>query len=290
MTFNDNANVGGSSATRRGRTVGIAAGGVAGLGGLAVLLLSLFTGGDFSSLLGVGGTDAAGSGTEPLAQCQTGADANANTECYVRASSLVINQFWSQTLQGYTAPSLVIVDQATSSPCGTASNETGPFYCPSDQTVYIDPTFFGLLRSQFGATAGPLAQMYVLAHEYGHHVQDITGIMDAHPGNGTGPASNSVRTELQADCFAGAFIANASSQLDANGNAYIQPPTEDQIKDALNAAAAVGDDHIQQQATGHVNPESFSHGTSAQRQRWFSTGYQNGVNSCDTFSVSGSRL
>ncbi|GAA1999599.1 KPN_02809 family neutral zinc metallopeptidase [Microbacterium ulmi] len=292
MTFNDNASVGGNTARRRGPGGAIAAGGgVAGLGAIAVLLLNLFTGGNFSGLLGgLGGTPQAGGEDAVVANCQTGADANANDACRIAATQLVLDGYWEDQVRGYRPPTLVIVDQSTSTRCGTASNATGPFYCPPEETVYIDPTFFGILRQQFGATAGSLAQMYVLAHEYGHHIQQITGIMDAYPNNGTGATSNGVRTELQADCFAGAWVANAANERDANGVSYLQPPTEEQIRDALDAAGTVGDDHIQEQSGGFVNPESWTHGSSEQRQRWFATGYQNGLGSCDTFAVSGSGL
>jgi len=286
MTFNSNANVGGSGAKRRGRGGAVVAGGLTGLGAIAVLLLNLFTGGDFSSLLGgLGGgqTEAQGSGTE-LVDCATGTDANENDDCRLAAGSKAINQFWAGQVQGYRAPQLIIVDGSTQTSCGTASNATGPFYCPPEETVYIDPTFFGILRTQFGTDAGSLAQLYVLAHEYGHHIQQITGIFDQYPGNGTGPLSNGVRTELQADCFAGAWVANAATSTDENGVAYLQTPTEAQIRDALDAAAAVGDDHIQAQS-GAVNPESWTHGSSEQRQRWFAKGYQNGVGACDTFAA-----
>jgi predicted metalloprotease len=290
MTFNDNARVGGNTARRRGAGIAVAGGGVAGLGALAVLLLSLFTGGDFSGLLGGLGPATGGSEESAIADCETGADANANDDCRLAAGSLAINQFWAQSLDGYRQPQLIIVDQQTGTACGTASNATGPFYCPPEETVYIDPTFFGLLREQFGASGGSLAQLYVLAHEYGHHVQKITGIMDRYPNNGTGPQSNGVRLELQADCFAGAWVGAMSQQVDEYGVPYLQPPTEAEIRDALNAAEIVGDDHIQQSSGGFVNPESWTHGSSEQRQRWFVTGYQNGVNACDTFSVSGGSL
>jgi len=286
MTFNSNADVSGSGAKRRGRGGAVAAGGLTGLGAIAVLLLNLFTGGDFSSLLGgLGGGEAAtqGDGTA-LVGCETGADANENDDCRLAAGSLAINQFWANQVQGYRQPQLIIVDGSTSTACGTASNATGPFYCPPEETVYIDPTFFGILRTQFGTDAGSLAQLYVLAHEYGHHIQQITGIFDQYPNNGTGPLSNGVRTELQADCFAGAWVANAVKSTDENGVAYLREVTDDQLRDALDAAAAVGDDHIQAQS-GVVNPESWTHGSSEQRQRWFAQGYQNGVGACDTFAA-----
>ena len=291
MTFNSNADVSGSGAKRRGPGGGVIAGGVGGLGAIAVILLQIFTGGDFSSLLGGGGGLQAGPGTESEIQnCETGADANASVDCRLAAGSKVINSYWATQVQGYRQPQLIIVDGSTPTSCGTASNATGPFYCPPEETVYIDPTFFDVLEQQFGDKAGDLAQLYVLAHEYGHHIQQITGIFDQYPNNGTGPDSNGVRTELQADCFAGAWVEDAAQQTDAHGVAYIQTPTDAQIDDALAAAAAVGDDHIQQQSSGVVNPESWTHGSSEQRQRWFMTGYQGGPQACNTFGVSGGDL
>lgn len=292
MTFNDGADVRGSSARRRGpgRTAAIAGGGV-GLGAIAVLLLSLFTGTDLTGLLGGGGTTGTAPVDEgtPIANCETGADANADSACLLASTQLVLDAYWGDQVQGYRAPDFFIVDGSTSTACGTASNATGPFYCPPEEAVYIDPSFFQLLRQQFGAEAGSLSQMYVLAHEWGHHIQNITGVMDAHPNNGTGPESNGVRMELQADCYAGAWVASAAQEKDAGGTTYIKPPTEAQLRDALNAAATVGDDHIQAQS-GRVNPESWTHGSSEQRQRWFATGYKYGLGQCDTFAVAGRDL
>lgn len=294
MTFNPDADVSGNKAQRRGgRTAAIAGGGVVGVGAIVVLLISAFTGVDLSGFLG-GGTQAdpgsAPQGSSVVQSCDTGADANKDDSCRLAASSLVLDTFWAANVKGYQAPQLVIVDGATSTPCGTASNAVGPFYCPPNQTVYIDPTFFQLMRQQFGASAGDLAQVYILGHEYGHHIQNITGTMTKYPNNGPGPASNGVRTELQADCYAGAYIADMAKQKDPKGRPYMLTPTEKQITDALNAASTVGDDHIQEQQTGRANPESFTHGTSEQRTRWFATGYKYGLGQCDTFSVSASKL
>jgi predicted metalloprotease len=292
MTFNENADIGSSKARRRGRTAAIAGGGGVGVIGIAVLLISVFTGQDLTGLLGVGGGGAPQpqGGGAIIEDCATGQDANENDDCRLVFGAEVIDQFWAKTLEGYREPQLVIVEEQTSSQCGVASNATGPFYCPPEETVYVDPTFFGLLRSQYDASAGELAQLYVLAHEYGHHVQNLTGVFQDHPNNGTGPDSNGVRTELQADCFAGAWVAAMTEEKDADGDPYLEAPTPQQIADALNAAAAVGDDHIQEQSGGQVNPESWSHGSSEQRQRWFDTGREGGVGACDTFSVSGSQL
>jgi predicted metalloprotease len=292
MTFNDNARVGGNRARRRGAGVAIAGGGVAGVGVIVVLLLNMFTGGDFSSLLGGGTSQGAGtgSGESEIANCETGQDANANDDCRLAATSLALDGYWAEHVEGYREPQLIIVDGSTPTQCGTASNATGPFYCPPEETVYVDPTFFGLLRSQYDATAGPLAQLYVLAHEYGHHIQGLTGVFEQHPSNGTGPASNGVRTELQADCFAGAWVAGMTEVRDEAGTPFLQAPTDAQIRDALDAAAAVGDDHIQQESGGTVNPESWTHGSSEQRQSWFTVGYQDGPTACDTFSVADAQL
>ena len=285
MTFNSNADVSGSGAKRRGPGGGAIAGGVGGLGAIAVILLQIFTGADFSSLLGGlgGGSTQAGPETE-ITECQTGADANARVDCRLAGGSKSINTYWASQVQDYREPQLIIVDGSTPTSCGTASNATGPFYCPPEETVYIDPTFFDVLEQQFGDEAGPLAQLYVLAHEYGHHIQQITGIFDRYHSNGTGPYSNGVRSELQADCFAGAWVAGAAQQKDENGVPYLQAPTDAQIDDALAAAAAVGDDHIQAQS-GQVNPESWTHGSSEQRKRWFTEGLQGTWRACDTFSV-----
>lgn len=292
MTFNDNASVGGNTARRRGGGGAvIAGGGVAGLAAIAVLLFQLFTGTDLSGLVGGGGGAPVGGGEgTQIEDCETGADANARDDCRLAAASLALDQYWEGQVQGYQAPQLVIVDGSTSTQCGTASNQTGPFYCPPEQGVYVDPTFFALLRERFDATAGPLAQLYVLAHEYGHHIQNITGIMEENPNNGTGPDSNGVRLELQADCFAGAWVGDMTEQVDENGVPFLEAPTQQQIADALDAAGTVGDDHIQQESGGVVNPESWTHGSSEQRQRWFQTGYRSGVSACDTFGIPGGSL
>lgn len=294
MTFNENANVGGNRARRRGRNAAIAGGGTIGVAAIAVLLIQAFTGQDLSGLLGIVDGDGTSGGDQGgssvIADCDTGQDANENDDCRLAAGSLAIDQFWSETLEGYREPQLIIVDGSTPTQCGTASNATGPFYCPPEETVYVDPTFFALLRQQYDASAGDLAQLYVLAHEYGHHAQNLIGVFQEYPNNGTGPDSNGVRTELQADCFAGAWVADLPEQVDENGVPFMQAPTRTQLDDALNAAATVGDDHIQQESGGLVNPESWTHGSSEQRQRWFITGYERGPNACDTFSVSGAQL
>ncbi len=268
------------------------AGGVGGLGalGLVLVLINVFTGGGLEGLIGGAPQNPSAGGESVIEDCATGADANENDDCRLVFGQKVLDEYWEGQVDGYRAPQLIIVDQQTSTQCGTASNATGPFYCPPEETIYIDPTFFGLLREQLGAQGGDLSQLYVLAHEYGHHIQNLVGTFERYPNDGSGPTSNAVRTELQADCYAGAWVADAADQKDANGVAYLKPPTQAELRDALDAAATVGDDHIQQQSSGQTNPESWTHGSSEQRQRWFTAGYEGGLDSCDTFAASGGDL
>ena len=184
----------------------------------------------------------------------------------------------------------MLFTQSVSTGCGSATSATGPFYCPPDQIIYVDVTFFDELESRFGASGGPLAQMYVVAHEWGHHVQNLAGTLQAAQDGQTGPTSNSVRTELQADCFAGAWVGEAANTEDDNGVTFLQQPTAADVADALSAAAAVGDDRIQEATQGQVSPHTFTHGSSEQRQAWFTTGYEQGPAACDTFGIDGSQL
>lgn len=285
MTFNPNADIGGGRASKRGRNTGIAVGG--GLGVIALFVISQLLGVDLTGLVGGG---AAPETESSLEQCQTGADANANVECRMVGASASLEAYWQQAGPeiglNYVGPQdFVLFSGATTTGCGNASSATGPFYCPPDQTIYIDVTFYDELRNRFGSSGGPLAEMYVVAHEWGHHVQNIAGILELAQDGQTGPTSNAVRVELQADCFAGAWAANASEVPDESGVPFLQPITEAQYRDALSAASAVGDDRIQEATQGQVNPHTFTHGTSEQRQRWFMTGFNEGAGACDTFSV-----
>jgi predicted metalloprotease len=291
MTFNEGSDISGGRTSRRGRNTGIALGG-GGLGILAIVLIGQLLGVDLSGLVGSG--QGTGTGTSPtdssLEQCQTGEDANENLDCRMKGAAASLEEFWSNTLDGATPTEIALFTGSVSTGCGGATSAVGPFYCPRDQVIYVDTAFFDQLRTQFGSSGGPLAQLYVVGHEWGHHIQNITGIMNNLDLQTTGPASDGVRLELQADCFAGAWIAGASTTLDDSGTPYLEPPTDAQIRDALSAAAAVGDDNIQEQTQGQVQPETWTHGSSEARQKWFLVGYQQGANACDTFGASASEL
>jgi predicted metalloprotease len=292
MTFNDDANLRGNRVKRRGRTAAVAGGG----GGLLVVGLFIV-----SQLLGVDITGlapaiqgGAGGGTtqeQTLEQCQTGEDANQYVECRVAGAQLSLDDYWSGQMGGdYVEPGIVVFEQSVSTGCGNATSAVGPFYCPADQSVYLDTSFYDDLRGRFGASGGPLAEMYVVAHEWGHHISQLTGVFDRMNRQDTGPTSDAVRSELQADCFAGAWAKGAAETEDETGVPFLEPLTQQQIADALNAADAIGDDRIQEQTQGQVNPETWTHGSSDQRERWFTAGYKGGPGACDTFAVSGSQL
>lgn len=298
MTFNPDSNIGGGKVSRRGRNTGIAVGG----GGIAVVILALISpllGVDLTGLSGLFGGGAGQYETGPadnLEQCQTGADANANVECRMKGASASLDAYWAGTFAAegitYRSPTeFVLFSDATGTGCGNATSATGPFYCPTDESIYIDTGFFDDLRTQFGASGGPLAEMYVIAHEWGHHIQNITGRMDGLNLQDQGPTSDGVRLELQADCYAGSWVKDASTVPGDNGVPFLKVPTDAEIADALDAAAAVGDDRIQETlGGGQVNPETWTHGSSESRQKWFTAGYQGGWQACDTFAVSGSQL
>jgi len=286
MTFDPNAQLDPSQVTDvrgssrlGGRSGGLAIGG-GGIGLVIAIIYILLGGnpGDLTSGGGAQGVDPNAPQSSALASCQTGADANKREDCQIVGYVNSIQAYWATQVDGYTKANTVLFSDGVSTGCGDATSQTGPFYCPVDKNVYLDLGFFQELQDRFGAKDAPFARAYVVAHEYGHHVQDLLG--DLQPGTDTGPTSRSVRTELQADCYAGIWAHNAAS------TGFIQPLTPDQIAAADAAAKAVGDDHIQASSGGGVHPDSFTHGTSEQRVRWFSTGYQSGnPKDCDTFNA-----
>lgn len=286
MTFNEGGSFeGGRVGTRRG---GAIAGGGLGLGIVAFLIYQ-FTGVNVGPALeGLQGGGQEEQGT--VGECSA-EEANTTRECRLSATVQSLDAYWSQALPtagtDFVQPDVWVFEAATTTGCGNASASTGPFYCPPDQSIYLDLGFYDLLESQFGATGGPLAEMYVTAHEYGHHVQALTGVMDSADRQGSGATSDSVRVELQADCYAGVWAGQASRQVDPDtGTVFLQPITPEELAQALSAAEAVGDDHIQQQSGGDVNPHTWTHGSSEQRQRWFSTGYESvDPATCDTFAA-----
>jgi predicted metalloprotease len=284
MTFNDNANIDPSRVSRRGRNTGIAVGGGGGLLVIGLFVLSQFLGVDLTGLAG-GGTQP----TEPdqsLSQCDTGAEANESIDCRMAGAADSLDTYWAgQFESGYVSTQIVLFTGRVSTGCGEASSAVGPFYCPPDQTIYLDTAFYDELTNRFGASGAPLAQMYVVAHEWGHHIQNLAGTMNGLDLQDTGPTSDAVRLEVQADCFAGAWVGAASTITDDQGVTFLEPVTEQQIADALSAASAVGDDSIQEATQGQVTPETWTHGSSEMRQRWFTTGFDGGPNACDTFAA-----
>jgi uncharacterized protein len=257
-------------------------GGGGGLIGLVILLAVLFlSGGGASGDLGQLEDQTVGPGTassELQTECRTGEDANQREDCRIVGVVNSVQAYWHKTLRGYEPTKTRFFDGVIQTGCGTASKEVGPFYCPLDGYVYIDLGFFDELQSKLGARGGPLAEAYVLAHEYGHHVQNLTGTLRS-ADRSTGPQGGQVRVELQADCYAGLWVGHA---LDTG---FIEDLTRQDVSDALDAAAAVGDDRIQERAQGRVTPESWTHGSAQQRQTWFVRGINGtGPQSCNTFS------
>jgi uncharacterized protein len=286
MTFRENANIGAGRASRGGGGGGgLAVGG--GIGALLLALVVMLFGGDPGAVLGGGQQAPSSAENVDLAECQSGADANENRDCRVKGAMLSLERYWTQTYDKAPPTQAIIFSGAVNTQCGQASSQVGPFYCPLDETIYLDTSFFDQLKGQLGAEGGALGEMYVIGHEYGHHIQNYTGALRASQQDRQGPESGAVRVELQADCFAGAWLANASGTTDTEGDdPLLEPPTEEQVRTALSAASAVGDDSIQERMQGEVTPHTWTHGSSEQRMGWFMRGYSSGdAGQCDVMNA-----
>ncbi|HEY0951371.1 KPN_02809 family neutral zinc metallopeptidase [Nocardioides sp.] len=270
-------------------------GGVAGGGGLVgVIVVVLFLVltqclGDGGGLPSGGSLDGGRMGdTDRYKSCESGADANKSADCARVAVENSLYDFWGDEL-GSRFRAEKEVDTftgGTSTGCGQASSAVGPFYCPVDETIYLDTTFFDdVLERQLGGPDGGFVEPYVLAHEYGHHIQNVLGTMGKVKTQ-QGPTSDSVRLELQADCYAGMWAKAATTTEDASGEVVFASLTDQDIQQAIEAATAVGDDRIQERSGGRVNPEQWTHGSAQQRVDWFTTGYRTGdLDACDTFAA-----
>jgi predicted metalloprotease len=268
---------------RRGRGGGgmVRVGGAGGIGVLAVVLIGMFFGVDLTPLLNGGG-----GGTQTQTQAPAGPNSiDDQSEQFVAVVLAETEDVWGSIFKAsnltYHQPKLVLFSGVTRSGCGAAQSAMGPFYCPLDKTVYLDTDFFRVMEQQLGSR-GEFARAYVIAHEVGHHVQDELGVLEQ-TNNVRQRASEaqsnaiSVQVELQADCYAGVWANAARDRLKL---------TDDDIRSALDTAARIGDDALQQKSQGVVVPDSFTHGTSEQRQRWFYEGYRSGnPDQCDTFNA-----
>ncbi len=268
-------------------------GGVGGgsIGGIIVIVLI------YVAIQFLGGSDSGGYSTSRLSDaadtgryddCTTGADANESQDCARVAVENSLTDFWDGELGGDFQPeqALITFSGSVDTACGGATSAVGPFYCPADTTIYLDTTFFDeVLERQLGGPDGGFVEFYVLAHEYGHHIQNITGQM-SRVRTQQGPQSDAVRLELQADCYAGMWARDATTTEDSQGEVLISDLTQDDIKLAIEAAEAVGDDRIQEKTQGQVNEESWTHGSAAMREKWFLVGYEQGsFAACDTFAA-----
>ncbi len=268
---------GGRGGMSRGTAVGAGVGGV----GILGLLLALLFGGALPQDTATPAAPAASSSSDVAVRCNQPGAIEQYDDCYIVKIFNETNEIWASQVSNYQRPTLVLFERGVRTACGPASSDTGPFYCPGDNKVYIDLGFMKQLQRQLGAE-GRNAQAYIVAHEVGHHIQNITGTerraRQLQQQNRGRANEISVRLELQADCYGGVWARQANDR----GNVQI---TQQELNEALNAAAAVGDDRIAQGAGQRVSPESFTHGTAAQRQAWFTKGFESGdPRVCDTFS------
>ncbi|QIK76597.1 KPN_02809 family neutral zinc metallopeptidase [Nocardioides piscis] len=315
MRFNPKADISGGRVSDAGRGGGGGMGGGGmripipggtraggGIGGVLIVVLIIVLNMCMGSN-GGGGSTSPGTGIDPQGQagspqglqedseryanCKTGQDANEDVDCARKAVLFSLEQFWGRTLPEQGGPQLAPAQTKTFSGgvgtgCGQATSQVGPFYCPADQGIYLDTTFFAdVLEGQLGGEGGDFVEPYVLAHEYGHHIQNLLGTMGK-VRTQKGPDSDAVRLELQADCYAGMWTRDAS-----DGDGILAELDQGDIDEALDSAKTVGDDRIQQKSGQGVDPEGWTHGSSEQRMAWFTTGYEQGtLQACDTFSAS----
>jgi predicted metalloprotease len=309
MQYNDDAQLdtsevqdtrrsGGMLPGSRGGQVALGGGGLGVVGLLIAVLVSVLGGGGGNGVdlgqvlggLGQSGEPATADNSQVQQECKTGADANTKSDCAAVADVDSIQAYWKAELpklgKQYVPVPTVWFSGQVSTGCGAAASDSGPFYCPADKRVYIDLTFYEDLQKQFGAEGGLFVNAYVLAHEYGHHVQDLLGI-EAKVRTRQGATSDSVRLELQADCFAGVWAKHATEPGADGSPALISNITQDDFDRALDTAGRIGDDWIQKNlGGGTVQQDKFTHGSSAQRRKWLTTGYQTGdPNACDTFGT-----
>lgn len=255
-------------------------------GGLGVIVLSLvgyFVFGIDPQTTQQVASKFGGAGTQQSGEVGTPED---EAGMFVDVVGSNINDVWSQLMDGYAPPTTVLYTQGTNTGCGFGQSAMGPFYCPADQTIYLDLSFWRQMETELGASGADFAKAYVIGHEFGHHVQTLTGTSQK-VRNAQQQARNkadaneyAVALELQADCYAGVWAANASAV--SNGNVALE---EGDIGEGLKTASAIGDDALQRRAGQNVNPESFTHGSSEQRMEWLQRGYRSGnPQSCDTFA------
>ncbi|HZC73972.1 MAG TPA: neutral zinc metallopeptidase [Jatrophihabitans sp.] len=285
--------------TRRvgGRGAAIGGGGVGIVGVLIYLVVSAVGGSGAGQAaatilgeLGQSGQPATADNSQVAAECKTGADANTKLECAVVADIDSIQAYWSRELpklgRPYVAVPTVWFSGQVSTGCDAADSGAGPFYCPADKRVYIDLSFYDDIKSEFRARGGLFVDAYVLAHEYGHHVQDLLGI-ESKVRTRQGATSDSVRLELQADCFAGVWAKHATEPGPNGEPALVESISRQDFANALQVAGRIGDDWIQKNlGNGQVNQHTFTHGSGAQREKWLTTGYRTGdPRACDTLAT-----
>ncbi|WP_232678703.1 neutral zinc metallopeptidase [Nocardioides sp. R-C-SC26] len=255
---------------------------------VVILLVQMNGGGGLGGSFGTGLDAGRFSDTGRYSDCETGADANESADCARVAVENSLRDFWADELGRDFRPAeqIVTFTGGIRTGCGGATSDVGPFYCPSDESIYLDDSFFDdVLAGQLRGPRGAFVEPYVLAHEYGHHLSNLLGNLGRVRGD-TGPQSTGVRLELQADCFAGMWAQHATQTEDAQGNVLLLELSQRDIDTAIDAAKTVGDDYIQRRSGGDVDQEVWTHGSSAQRQEWFMTGYTRGtLQACDTFGA-----